>query len=177
MVINVNPYRASSIAKAIKELKDYKSKLLTFSHTYMEAIGNRFNEILVEEAPPEAQGLWKKGEVEDTDNGARITFSFKGEAEFIEFGTGIVGKENHDGANMEWAEKLPPPYIKYETNLGITIDPKTHIWWYWNGSGYTGTKGRMADPFIYRSTTRLQEEAVEIAKKVMGMIQNGTGQE
>lgn len=175
MVIKVNPYKSSDIERAIRELKDYKRKLLNFSHAYMEAIGVRFDEILGEEAPPEAQGLWSKGEVEDTENGAKIAFTFAGETEFIEFGTGIVGKENHDGANMEWAEKLPPPYTQYETNLGITIDPKTHIWWYWNGSGFTGTKGRKADPFIYRSTTRLKEEVVDIAKKVMGMMQNGSG--
>ncbi len=175
MVIKVNPYRVSSINNAIKELKEYKNKLMRFPHLFMETAGKRFEEILIEEAPPEAQSLWTRGEVEDTDNGASIKFTFAGEAEFIEFGTGIVGKENHDGANMEWAEKIPPPYTKYETNLGITIDPKTHIWWYWNGSGFTGTRGRSADPFIYRSFTRLREEIIEIAKQVMGIIQNGTG--
>jgi hypothetical protein len=178
MVIKVNPLKTSDIERAIKELQDYKRKLVSsFCHSYMEAMGNRFDEILNEEAPPEAMGLWSKGEVEDGENGAKVTFTFAGETEFIEFGTGIIGKENHDGANMEWADKLPPPYTGYETNLGITIDPKTHIWWYWNGSGLTPTRGRIADPFIYRSTERLIEESVEIAKRVMRMIEHGNGQE
>lgn len=162
--IKVNPYKISSIEKAIEDLKAYKKAMINFPSVYIEAVCERFNEILNEQAPEEAKGMWEY-EFSEGDNGKVGVFRFQGEVEFIEFGTGIVGKENHDGANMEWAEKLPPPYTGYES--GHFINLKTHEWHFWKNGKWIVTKGREADPFIYRSVEQLLDESPDIARRVL----------
>lgn len=162
--INVNPYKKSSIEKAITELKAYRLRLKELPQKLLDAYAQRLGEILTEQAPPEAQGLWTY-DTQNTDKGVVGIFTFKGEVEFIEFGTGIVGKEHHDGANMDWAEKLPPPYTGYES--GPKINKQTHIWWYFDGQRVTFTKGQQANPFMYRSVQQLIQESESIARKVL----------
>lgn len=164
-VIKVNPFRVSSIEKAIKELKAVKYVLLQSPSEYVEAISERFNEILNEQAPNEAKGLWEYKLIDGNNGGKTGLFTFKGEVEFIEFGTGIVGKENHDGANMEWATRLPPPYTGYES--GKHINPITHTWVYEQNGVHIVTKGQVADPFIYRSVQQVISESGAIAIKVL----------
>lgn len=173
ITIKVNPYKASSISKAIKELQDFKKVLTQFPKPYTEALAQRFDEILNEQCPAEAKGMWVY-KIVDTDRGAVGIFEFNGNVEFIEFGTGIVGKEKHSGINEEWLPNLPPPYTGYES--GHYIDPVTHMWWYIDNGKRVGTKGQEADPFMYRSVNQLLEEAVDIAKKVL-RGDYGTGQE
>lgn len=163
--INVNPYKASSIQKAIDDLKKYRKILVESPQTLVNAVAERFDEILNEQAP--VHGMWTHAP-EQSDKGYSVVFTFDGEVEFIEFGTGIVGKEHHDGANMDWAEKLPPPYTGYES--GHYINPYTHEWRYWNGSRWIVTKGQIANPFIYRSVQQLMEEIPSILKRI---IENG----
>ena len=170
ITIKVNPYRSSSIQKAIDKLKALKQVYSVAPTEFIEAITERFNEILNEQAPTDASGMWTY-DYEEKDNGKTGVFHFQGEVEFIEFGTGIVGKENHDGANMEWAEKLPPPYTGYES--GHYINPITHEWHYWSNGRWVTTKGREADPFIYRSVQQLLEESGEIAQRVLKEKGNG----
>ena len=171
ITINVNPFRKSSIDRAIKELESLKYVLKIMPDAYVDAICERFNEILESEAPEDAKGMWVF-EKQDTENGKVGVFRFRGEVEFIEFGTGIVGKENHDGANMDWAERLPPPYTGYES--GHYINLKTHEWRYRDGNKWIVTKGREADPFIYRSVQQVLSESGEIAMRVLGG-NNGKG--
>ena len=171
IVIKVNPYRTSSIQKAIDKLRALKEVLRQFPSEYVEAVCERFNEILNEQAPMDASGMWEL-RYEEGDSGRVGVFAFRGEVEFIEFGTGIVGKEHHDGANMEWAERLPPPYTGYES--GHYINLKTHEWHYWQNGHWIVTTGREADPFIYRSVQQLLEESCEIARRVLeGRGKNG----
>ena len=160
--IKVNPCSEKNIQQAIDDLKAYKKKLIERSKLVIDVIAQRFDEILSEQAP--IQGLWTY-ETADSERGYSVVFKFKGETEFIEFGTGIVGKENHDGANMEWAEKLPPPYTGYES--GHMINPITHTWRYWENGRWVVTKGQIANPFIYRSVQQLMEESAEIVRKVI----------
>jgi hypothetical protein len=164
IVIKVNPYKPSSIQKAIDDLRIYKRVLSESPSVFIDAICERLNEILSEQAPDDAKGMWVYETVE-SDNGHMGVFRFQGEVEFIEFGTGIVGKEHHDGANMEWAEKLPPPYTGYES--GHYINLKTHEWRYWSNGKWVVTTGREADPFIYRSVEQVLEESSEIARRVL----------
>ena len=162
--IKVNPFKTSSIESAITQLKAYRHGLKDLPKKLLDAYAQRLGEILAEQAPPEAQGLWTY-DTQDTENGVVGIFTFKGEVEFIEFGTGIVGKEHHDGANMEWATKLPPPYTDYES--GPKINKKTHIWWYFDGQQVVFTKGQQANPFMYRSVQQLVDESNDIARKVI----------
>lgn len=165
IILNVNPLKTSSIEKAINDLKALKKAYIESPSAYIDAICERFNEILNEQSPEEAKGMWEY-RAEEGDTGKMGVFHFQGAVEFIEFGTGIVGKENHDGANMEWAEKLPPPYTGYES--GHFINPITHQWMYWKNGKWIVTTGREADPFIYRSVQQLLQESPEIARKVIG---------
>ena len=173
MTIRVNPYKSSSIQKAIDDLKALRKVVTQFPHEYMEAIAKRFDELLNINAPEEAKGLWDY-RTKDTDRGVICIFEFAGELEFIEFGTGIVGKQNHDGINEEWADKLPPPYTGYES--GHHINPITHEWRYWENGHYVVTTGQFARPFMYQSVQQLMTESVEIAKSVLrGEHGNGQG--
>ena len=167
MVIEVNPCKVSSIQKAIDDLKALKKVLAESPRTIVDAIAVRFDEILHEQAP--VSGMWTY-KLEEGEKGCSAIFSFDGEVEFIEFGTGIVGKEHHDGANMDWAVKLPPPYTGYES--GHMINPITHEWKFWNGSRWQVTKGQEANPFIYRSVQQLMDESHYIIMKV---VRNGQG--
>ena len=168
IVIQVNPYRASSIQKAIDDLKAFKEKLKTFPNEYVKAMTEEFNNILGEEAPSGANGLWVHRVQESEDGKAEGIIVFAGKVEFIEFGTGIVGEYNHAGVNEEWFDRLPPPYNKgYDT--GYWIDEITHEWSYYEGGKWHRTKGQVANPFIYRSVQRLLEEKARIAKQILNL--------
>ena len=173
IVIQVNPYKTSSIKEALAELKALKKLLTEFPKEYSEALSRRLNEILEAEAPEEAKGKWTY-RPEDTEEGSVWVFEFDGDVEFIEFGTGIVGKNNHAGINEEWGDKLPPPYTGYES--GHYINPITHEWHYWKDGKYIATTGEVANPFMYRSVQQLMKEYIDIARSVL-RGGNGTGQD
>lgn len=172
IVIRVNPYKTASIDKAIAELKSIKKLLVEFPKAYSDALSQRLNEILLTEAPEEAKGMWTY-EPKESEDGSVWVFAFDGNVEFIEFGTGIVGKENHAGINEEWGDRLPPPYTGYES--GHMINPITHEWRYWDNGKWVVTTGVEANPFMYRSVQQLMTEYIDIARSVL-RGGNGTGQ-
>lgn len=168
--IKVNPMSMKSITNAQKQLSAYKESLKDFPKMYAEALNKRFEEILGEEAPAMADGMWSSY-VRYGDGGeASGIIVFDQSVEFIEFGTGIVGKKNHADINMEWLKKLPPPYTEY--NAGPMIhhyeDENKDYWAYFDGGKWNVTHGIAADPFIYRSVRKIMEEYADIARNVFG---------
>ena len=167
-VINVNPLSNSSIEHAEAALVAYKKTLAEFPYNFMRAMAKEMDSILKGQAPPEAQGLWNAYAVQ-WEGYAEAVIMFEGRVEFIEFGTGIVGKKNHEGINEDWLDKLPPPYTGYNQGPSIVhFDNENYDYWvYREGDKGIRTQGVPADPFIYRSFMELKEKRLEIAKYVL----------
>ena len=156
--IKVNPLRQSSIEKAIADLKHYKELLEAFPLNYTNAMMEALSEILAEEAPNEGVRLLKNIYVNDLGDKAEGVVIFDGHVEFIEFGTGIIGLNLHDGINDEWLNALPPPYNVY-WNTGTYIVHNQEGLDYWRYQDRNGdwkiTNGIPANPFMWRSVEKL----------------------
>lgn len=164
---SVNPLSGKSINDTLIKLQNYKESLQRFPELFAKAIEEKLNEILEGQAPPMGQGLWTSYVSVGEDKSSAI-FSFEGNVEFIEFGTGIVGKHNHDGINTDWLSKLPPPYTEYNRGPCIVHFPDENMdyWVYRDEQGMHRTQGIPADPFIYRSVQELMRQHAEIARDV-----------
>lgn len=160
-IIKVNPLRESSIKKAIADLEHYKKLLEEFPINYTNAMMQNLTEIMAEEAPNEAVRMLKNIYVNDYGDKAEGVVVFDGRVEFIEFGTGEIGLQLHDGINDEWLNALPPPYNNYwNTGSFIVHNKKSEwdldYWWYKGNDGkYHKTSGIPANPFMWRSVERL----------------------
>ncbi len=175
-IIKVNPLRHSSILKALKELETYKKLLEEFPAKYTQEMMKAFNEFLMEEAPPSGIGLLKSIDVIDDGNHAEGVVVFDGHVEFIEFGTGVIGLNLHEGINDEWLNALPPPYNK-GWNTGEYIIHARHSVWdldYWkyrdDNGNWVVTNGIPANPFMYRAVERLIGAHRRIRNEVLGGI-------
>ena len=171
-IIKVNPFRLSSIQQAIAELEAFQKLLKEFPARYTEAMMNAFKEFLAEEAPAEGIALMKSIDIIDYGDHAEGVVVFDGHVEFIEFGTGIVGLNLHDGINMEWLSELPPPYnIGWNTGTYIIHTGNSDFWYYRNESGkWVATSGIPANPFLYRTVDRLLQERRRIRNEVLSGI-------
>ncbi len=175
-IIKVNPLRMSSIKKAINELTAYKRLLEEFPQKYTQAMMDTFKEFLMEEMPPSAMGMLKTIDVIDNGNHAEGIVVFDGHVEFIEFGTGIIGLNLHDGINDEWLNALPPPYNKGWNTGEYIIHARTSEWDldYWRYRDESGnwvtTNGIPANPFMYRSVERLIGAHRRIRNEVLSGI-------
>ena len=172
--IKVNPLNLDSINNAIVELEAYKKMLEEFPSKYVQALSEFFYQTLREEAPNMATH-WIM-DIQETDGKAQGVFIFDGIVQFVEFGSGLIGSQNHEGINTEWLSHLPPPYNKgYESNKGgyaHYLDKQGNDYWVYPKNGqYYSTYGQKANPFIYRSVQELLEKRAEIAKSCMrGML-------
>ena len=168
--IHVNPLRVSSIYKAQKELEAYRDMLKKFPEDYTKALTEFLVETLHEEAPKmDKYFIWDIRDLGDKYEGVII---FDGVVQFVEFGTGLIGEQNHGGINTEWLEKLPPPYNEgYQSRAGQvghrTDEDGNDYWVYEKDGRFWSTYGQKANPFIYRSVERLIEARKEIAQLVL----------
>lgn len=170
--ITVNPLKLSSINTAIKELEKYRKMLQEFPSKYVRALSEFFSQTLNAEAPNMSHH-WIM-DIREGDGKVEGVFTFDGVVQFVEFGSGIVGSNNHEGINEEWLSKLPPPYnAGYESNKGgyaHYLDKNGVDYWVYpkNGQFYS-TYGQRANPFIYRSVNALLEKRAEIFEQLKGM--------
>lgn len=175
-IIKVNPLRQSSIQKAIDELTEYKRLLANFPKEFTERMMDAFKEYLVEEAPQSGIALMKNIEVIDYGNHAEGVVVFDGHVEFIEFGTGIIGLQLHEGINDEWLNALPPPYNNYWNTGAYIVHAKHDVWDldYWRYRDESGkwvtTNGVPANPFMYRAVERLIGAHRRIRNEVLSGI-------
>ena len=173
-VINVNPLSQSSIRKAIKELEAYKKLLKEFPNKYVRALSEYLYDTLNMEAP-QMTDHWILN-IEETDGKATGIFIFDGICQFVEFGTGVVGMNAHDGINDEWLSKLPPPYNQgYNTGTYIRFkdNPEKSYWVYPKNGNFYSTKGQMANPFIWRSVQELLDARANIGHNLLMMNSMG----
>ena len=170
--IKVNPLSQSSIQSAITELQEYKKRLEEFPKVYTKAMCEFFSETLAAEAP-NMTTYWVL-EYSESEKKATGVYKFdKTPVQFVEFGTGYIGEQNHDGINAEWLTRLPPPYtVGYNKGTGHIMnrdDPPNSYWVYVDENGFHYTQGQPANPFIYRSFQALIEARAGIAKSLLGL--------
>ena len=172
--IIVNPLNQSSIKKAIKELQEYKKLLKEFPNKYVRALSEHLYDTLNDEAP-QMFNHWIL-DIEETDGKATGIFIFDGICQFVEFGTGVVGMDSHDGINDEWLSKLPPPYNQ-GWNTGTAIrnkeNPEMSYWIYGKNGEVWRTKGQRANPFIWRSVQELLDARANIARNLLMLNKAG----
>lgn len=170
--IKVNPLSQSSIQNAIAELEAFKKMVEEFPSKYVTALSEFMAQTLDAEAP-NLSSHWFL-ELRENENGTSGVFIFDGIVQFVEFGSGLVGSENHEGINTEWLAKLPPPYnVGYESRKGgfaHHLDKQGRDYWVYpkNGEFYS-TYGQPANPFIYRSVEQLLSARASIARQVLGI--------
>lgn len=157
-----------SIQNAIKEIEQYKQEIIQKTQLFAERLAQKGVEmaeykILDYDAVYTGELLasikLEKGQV--YTNGAEyIVYTDCPWAQFVEFGTGIVGDENqHPYADVfNW---------KYDVN-----EHGEYGWWYWNDTEgeWRWTKGMPSRPFMYETAMQLQQLQflVEVAREVFG---------
>lgn len=85
-------------------------------------------------------------------------------AVFVEFGTGIIGKEN------PYPGKLPEG-VSWQYASGKTIRQLLdgrYGWFYYRDDQWYFTEGMPSRPFMYFATLEIQKNVVKIAKEVFG---------
>lgn len=162
--IRINPFDPDSIDAAIKELEKRKRAI----HKHAEELTQLLTNLGVEKARdlvPVDTGVAQSsiiGYIDDAEGIGIIRAG--GYCKYIEFGTGVRGRESpHPSAEykaiMQWAY-----------NSGATIfttkDGKEG-WYYPVGDGtWRFTEGMPSRPFLYETAQYLRKEAKRLAREV-----------
>ena len=150
-----------SIEKAINEVKAYKRQLSEKAAALIKALVEAGVEIA--KAQVRELGAVYTGELEesitgffDPEAGIGIIRAGAPYAIYVEFGTGIVGKQNPHPAPEGW---------KYDINehgeKGWVYFNERDQKWHW-------TKGMVSRPFMYNTLLELQRQVEDIAREVFG---------
>jgi len=152
------PLSEKGITKAIQEVQECKANLEGQLKTYLSLLvaeGVEIAQMQVVSIP-----AFDKGELMESLSGLMYTDGKKGiiftdckHAAFVEFGTGVVGKENPHPT-------IPRPY-----------DTKGHGeagWWYFDEDEHRlrWTKGMPSRPFMHNTAVVLEKRAMQIAREV-----------
>lgn len=150
-----------SIEKAINEVKAYKRQLSEKAAALIKALVEAGVEIA--KAQVRELGAVYTGELEesitgffDPEAGIGIIRAGAPYAIYVEFGTGIVGKQNPHPAPEGW---------KYDIN-----EHGERGWYYFNerDQKWHWTKGMASRPFMYNTLLELQRQVEDIAREVFG---------
>lgn len=159
----------NSIADAIKELEEYKkeaerrARLLVQTLTNLGADTARVK--IVE------MGAYYSGELLSGVDGyyspilnAGFVKVSSDHAAFVEFGTGVVGRENSH-TNGEYLSKAA---WSYASGAKIFTTKDGRVGWIYptDDGGFRFTEGMRSRPFMYETALALQREFPRIAKEV-----------
>lgn len=156
-----------SINKAIKELEEYQNNLMRRIDKFTKMLaqeGVRIAELQVVSFPAFDTGelydsiKWEKGDVL-TDGVEYYVYTDCEYAPFVEFGTGIVGKES---------PHPKPQSISYKGKTYDAYDSQGHGnngWHYYKNEKWHWTMGSEAKPFMYNTANLLALRVSEIAKE------------
>lgn len=162
--IRINPFNPDSIDAAIKELEKRKREI----HKHAEELTQLLTNLGVEKARdlvPVDTGVAQSsiiGYIDDAEGVGIIRAG--GYCKYIEFGTGVRGRESpHPSAEykaiMQWAY-----------NSGATIFTTKNGkegWYYPVGDGtWRFTEGMPSRPFMYETAQYLRKEAKRLAREV-----------
>ena len=158
MNIRINALNPDSIAEAIAKIRAYESSLERKANEIAERLANLGAQV-VEYA---YQGSEDEYEVSCITNGNSSMIIAEGDGViFLEFGTGVY-TEDHT-YEME-SEGLPPIFAgSYSQTEGTGQFRPGHEYWYHDHTRYVGTIPMRG---FYMASKEIQEQAVEIAKKV-----------
>lgn len=156
--INLNP---REIDRLIKDIKQYKRELTEKVNLLIEELTDYG--VQVAKAQVRELGAWYTGELESSIEGyfspsvgVGIIKAGAPYAVYVEFGTGIVGKNQPHPSPDDW---------RYDIN-----EHGDSGWWYFNDN--TGrmqwTKGMPSRPFMYNTARELENACERIAREVFG---------
>lgn len=161
--ITVNAFSEKSIQNAIEELKRYQSELTYKCQLLAEKLAEKGVEIArVQIGEYDAVYTGELLASINSEQGAVIQHGAKWIiytncpwAKFVEFGTGIVGKENpYPISIVGW---------KYDVN-----EHGEKGWFYFRDGEWHWTKGLPSRPFMYNTANELRSIIVSTAKEVFG---------
>lgn len=147
------------IDKAIQEVQKIKIELKVKINLLIEALVEAGVEIAKVQVR-ELDAIYT-GELEESitgffnpEDGVGIIRTDCPYAVYVEFGTGVVGKNNPHPAPEAW---------RYDVN-----EHGDKGWWYFNerDGKWHWTKGMMSRPFMYNTVQELERQVKQIAKEV-----------
>lgn len=154
----------SSIRKAIREIMQFEKEIIEKTEKFAKRLADEgviLAKIKISQYP-----AWDTGELlnsimnepgELITNGSQwIIYTGCEYAQFVEFGTGIVGKQNPhpDLASANW---------KYDVN-----EHGEKGWMYYKDGEWHWTKGMSSRPFMYETARDLRNLIPKIAKEIFG---------
>jgi HK97 gp10 family phage protein len=156
--IKLNP---KDIGRVIKDIEKYKRELTEKVNLLIEELTDYG--VQVAKAQVRELGAWYTGELESSIEGyfspsvgVGIIKAGAPYAVYVEFGTGIVGKNQPHPSPDNW---------RYDIN-----NHGDSGWWYFNDN--TGrmqwTKGMPSRPFMYNTARELENACERIAREVFG---------
>jgi hypothetical protein len=156
--IKLNP---KDIGRVIKDIEKYKRELTEKVNLLIGELTDYGVEVA--KAQVRELGAWYTGELESSIEGyfspsvgVGIIKAGAPYAVYVEFGTGIVGKNQPHPSPDDW---------RYDIN-----EHGESGWWYFND--YTGhpqwTKGMPSRPFMYNTARELENACERIAREVFG---------
>lgn len=153
-----------SLREAARQIESYKNDVIKKCRTFAERLADRGIEIaemkISEHHAVYTGELWAS--IQKTPGmvlqygSAYIVYTDCPWAQYVEFGTGIVGKNSpHPNRSIVgW---------KYDVNKHGEAG-----WWYYRDGKWHWTKGMPSRPFMYETDVELMMEIAKIAKEVFG---------
>lgn len=167
--IQVNVLDPKSIEKAIKELNAYKKEVETKTTELAKRLTDLGADIVRMKIV--SMGAYYSGELLHGVDGyfsptlnagfIRVTSDH---AAFVEFGTGVVGK-NSSHPNAEYLSKAS---WGYATGSKIFTTQDGRVGWIYptDDGGFRFTEGMQSRPFMYETALELERQYMQIAKEV-----------
>ena len=162
--ITINPFDTDSIDEAIKKLEKRKERI----HKCAEKLIQRLTDLGVEKAQelvPVDTGTARSSIIGYLDEAEGVgIISAGGYCKYIEFGTGVKGRDNSHTSEeykaiMNWA---------YNSGATIFTTKDGREGWYYPADDGTWrfTEGMPSRPFMYETAQYLRKEAQKIASEV-----------
>lgn len=162
--ITINPFDPDSIDEAIKKLEKRKERI----HKCAEKLIQRLTDLGVEKAQelvPVDTGTARSSIIGYLDEAEGVgIISAGGYCKYIEFGTGVKGKDSSHPSEeykaiMNWA---------YNSGATIFTTKDGREGWYYPADDGTWrfTEGMPSRPFMYETAQYLRKEAQKIASEV-----------
>lgn len=162
--ITINPFDPDSIDEAIKKLEKRKERI----HKCAEKLIQRLTDLGVEKAQelvPVDTGTARSSIIGYLDEAEGVgIISAGGYCKYIEFGTGVKGRDNSHPSEeykaiMNWA---------YNSGATIFTTKDGREGWYYPADDGTWrfTEGMPSRPFMYETAQYLRKEAQKIASEV-----------
>lgn len=145
--MKINAFDLDSVSSAINVLKNYKQNLDTGLKTSISELTKKGYEYMISIVPEDTGNLknsiiWKFDNINQKGT-IKVGTNY---ALFVEYGTGIVGKNFSHPDPKNW---------KYDVN-----EHGVKGWWYFDDSQnkIRWTRGRMASAFVYKTMKFLEKE-------------------